>query len=98
MRCKSRDLQERTLTSFEKTKHVTSHSLGLRGAMTLSGAALAADLPSRAPPPVFLPPPAFTWSGIYMGLTAGFDQATHNIDDLDFSSMASRLSSEAEHF
>lgn len=27
------------------------------GAIALSGAALAADLPSYAPPPVYLPPP-----------------------------------------
>jgi outer membrane immunogenic protein len=40
--------------------------------MALTGAALAADLPSRAPPPVFLPPPPiFTWTGLYVGLNAG---------------------------
>ena len=35
------------------------------GAIALTGsAALAADLPSRAPPPVYLPPPPiFTWTG-----------------------------------
>ena len=39
------------------------------GALALTGsAALAADLPSRAPPPVYLPPaPIFTWTGIYVG-------------------------------
>jgi outer membrane immunogenic protein len=42
------------------------------GAIAVTGAALAADLPSRAPPPVFLPPPPiFTWTGLYVGLNAG---------------------------
>ncbi|MGH6837862.1 MAG: outer membrane protein [Methylocella sp.] len=43
------------------------------GAMALTGAALAADLPSRAPPPVFLPPPPlFNWTGFYVGINAGY--------------------------
>ncbi len=44
------------------------------GAIALTGsAALAADLPSRAPPPVYLPPPpVFTWTGLYVGLNAGY--------------------------
>src|ERR1700730_5712272 len=46
--------------------------LASAGAMALTGAALAADLPSRAPPPVLLPaPPIFTWTGLYVGLNAG---------------------------
>ena len=44
------------------------------GALALTGsAALAADLPSRAPPPVYLPPvPIFTWTGIYIGGQIGY--------------------------
>ncbi|MGH6811694.1 MAG: outer membrane protein [Methylocella sp.] len=44
------------------------------GAISLTGsAALAADLPSRAPPPVYLPPPPiFTWTGIYIGGQVGY--------------------------
>jgi outer membrane immunogenic protein len=46
--------------------------LASAGAMALTGAALAADLPSRAPPPVYLPPPpVFTWTGLYIGINAG---------------------------
>ena len=43
------------------------------GAIALTGsAAFAADLPSRAPPPVYLPPvPIFTWTGIYVGAQIG---------------------------
>ena len=40
-----------------------------------STAALAADLPSRRAPPVFAPsivPPAFSWTGLYFGGTAGY--------------------------
>jgi outer membrane immunogenic protein len=48
------------------------------GAITLTGsAALAADLPSRAPPPVYLPPPPiFTWTGIYIGGQVGYAWGT----------------------
>ncbi|HEX3496193.1 MAG TPA: outer membrane protein [Methylocella sp.] len=44
------------------------------GAIALTGsAAFAADLPSRAPPPVYLPPPPiFTWTGIYIGGQVGY--------------------------
>lgn len=50
------------------------------GALALSGsAALAADLPSRAPPPVYLPPaPIFTWTGIYVGGQIGYGWTSGN--------------------
>src|SRR2546429_9773030 len=48
------------------------------GAIALIGsAAFAADLPSRAPPPVYLPPPPiFTWTGIYIGGQVGYAWGT----------------------
>jgi outer membrane immunogenic protein len=46
--------------------------------MTLTGAALAADLPSRKAPPVFVPPPIFTWTGIYIGGQIGYQWGTHS--------------------
>jgi opacity protein-like surface antigen len=47
--------------------------LASAGAMALTGAALAADLPSPGPPPVFLPPPpVYTWTGLYVGINAGY--------------------------
>ncbi|MGH6837035.1 MAG: outer membrane protein [Methylocella sp.] len=50
--------------------------LASAGAMALTGAALAADLPSRAPPPVYLPPPPiFTWTGLYVGINGGYTWA-----------------------
>ena len=57
------------------------------GAFALTGAAFAADLPSRAPPPVFLPPPPL-WTGFYLGINAGMqwsastgiNTATANVD------------------
>jgi outer membrane immunogenic protein len=50
------------------------------GAIALTGsAALAADLPSRAPPPVYLPPvPIFTWTGIYLGGQIGYAWSNDN--------------------
>jgi outer membrane immunogenic protein len=49
------------------------------GAVALAGSALAADLPSRAPPPVYLPPaPIFTWTGIYLGGQIGYAWTNYN--------------------
>jgi outer membrane immunogenic protein len=56
--------------------------LASAGVMALAGAALAADLPSRAPPPVFLPPPpVFTWTGLYAGINAGGTWSSSNSVD-----------------
>ncbi len=39
----------------------------------VSATAFAADLPSRRAPPVYAPPPpAFTWTGFYIGADAGY--------------------------
>jgi outer membrane immunogenic protein len=70
------------------------------GAIALTGsAAFAADLPSRAPPPVYLPPPPiFTWTGFYIGGQVGgawgtggssftaFDPVTDTFVDASFGS------------
>ena len=58
--------------------------LASAGAIALTGAAVAADLPSRAPPPVFLPPPPiFTWTGLYVGINAGYTWSNNNRVDTD---------------
>ncbi|WPP06252.1 outer membrane beta-barrel protein [Methylocella tundrae] len=49
--------------------------LASAGAMAFTGAAFAADLPMQAPPPAVSPPPA--WTGLYMGLNAGYEWAAN---------------------
>lgn len=42
---------------------------------TMTGVALAADLPNEKGPPAFAPPPppAFTWTGLYIGAQVGYE-------------------------
>lgn len=51
------------------------------GAVALTAsAAQAADLPSRAPPPAYIPPaPIFTWTGIYLGGQIGYAWGSGNL-------------------
>lgn len=52
-------------------------ALALALASVASVPGMAADLPSRAPPPVFVPPPPlFTWTGFYIGGVAGVQFAS----------------------
>jgi outer membrane immunogenic protein len=51
--------------------------LASAGAMALAGTAFAADLPTHAPPPVFVPPPPL-WTGFYAGVNAGYEWSASN--------------------
>lgn len=55
------------------------------GAIALTGSStFAADLPPRLPPPVYLPPPPiFTWTGLYVGINAGYTWSNGNTVDTD---------------
>ena len=49
-------------------------------AFGLAGSAFAADLPSRAPPPIYVPPaPIFTWTGLYLGGHIGYAWDNNNL-------------------
>lgn len=51
--------------------------LASAGVIALASQAFAADLPSRAPPPVYVPPvPIFTWTGVYLGGQIGYAWGT----------------------
>ena len=50
-------------------------------AFGLAGSAFAADLPSRAPPPIYVPPaPIFTWTGFYIGGQVGYAWGKNNVN------------------
>jgi outer membrane immunogenic protein len=53
--------------------------LSTAAAVALSTGAFAADIPSRAPPPVYVPPaPIFTWTGVYVGGQIGYGWGQNN--------------------
>jgi outer membrane immunogenic protein len=55
--------------------------LASASALALAGTAFAADLPTHAPPPVFLPPPPL-WTGFYAGVNAGYEWSASNSVDV----------------
>ncbi len=58
------------------------------GVLAIAGSAFAADLPSRAPPPAYLPPPPiFSWSGLYIGGQIGYAWGSDPIDVVDFTGL-----------
>ncbi len=66
-------------------------ALALSGVSTV---ALAADLPSRSAPPVFVPPapPMFTWTGYYIGVTAGYAfDGDHNFTNYGYTGTAAAI-------
>ncbi len=52
--------------------------------VALGGTAFAGDLPSRAAPPVYVPPPpTLTWTGAYIGGQVGYQWGTTNAPGYD---------------
>ena len=59
---------------------IKTYAAAAIGLALLSTTALAADLPSRRAPPVFVPPPipVFTWTGLYIGGQVGYQFGRSN--------------------
>ena len=59
---------------------IKTYGAAVLGLALLSTAAVAADLPSRRAPPVFVPPPipVFTWTGLYVGGQVGYQFGSSN--------------------
>ena len=57
---------------MRKTKLLAGTVMGGLVALAMAGAASAADLPRRTEVPVIQPVPIFTWTGFYVGATAGY--------------------------
>ncbi len=51
-------------------------------AAALGGTVFAADLPQKAPPPVFAAPAVYNWTGAYLGLNGGGAWGNSNWPDL----------------
>ena len=64
--------------------HMKKILLSTVALLSVSAGAFAADLPSRraAPAPAFVAAaPAFTWTGFYVGVNAGYGWSDNNFDD-----------------
>jgi outer membrane immunogenic protein len=90
-----KDKNNGILQSFSRLKSVLSHQVlnsTYKGMLMIrsftmaaavlalaAGSALAADLPSRKAPPVYIaPPPLFTWTGVYIGGQIGYGFGTNH--------------------
>jgi outer membrane immunogenic protein len=55
--------------------------LGSALAILSTSAALAADMPAKAPAQVYQPTPAYNWSGLYLGAHGGYGWGENKISD-----------------
>ncbi len=64
-------------------KIIATTALTAISSVILGSVAIAADLPSTKGPPVYAPPPppAFSWSGVYIGGQVGYDWGTASFAD-----------------
>jgi len=52
------------------------------GLLSAVGANAADFPPPPAVPPIYIPPPTFTWAGPYLGLLPGYANGFHGFDEL----------------
>ena len=62
-------------------KKISLASMALAALMV--SPAFAADLPRKAPPPVVVPAPVYTWTGCYIGANIGWVKAERSVEIYD---------------
>jgi outer membrane immunogenic protein len=71
-------IASRLSTKEEKMLRIV---VALLGAIAMTGAAIAADMPVKAPPAPYVPAPVWNWTGFYIGVNLGGTWANNDSDN-----------------